>query len=118
MVKCDDRSADECIAKGVTKYAIVAGYPSSSNQMIREPAAAARVKVVVTHAVATRRGVNETSVTSVYRDVTDLSALLEEKQVADGQRAGGNGDTRSSHLARRPRQIHTILPVYVLNKAR
>ena len=78
VVEGDYCSASQCVAESISKYTAVACYPPSGNQMIREPAAAASVEVVVPHAVPTRRGVDETSVTRVYSDMADLAALLEQ----------------------------------------
>lgn len=82
MIEGDYRATYEriaqCSPEGITKYASVTRNSSSCNQMIREPLAAIRVKIVVANAVSARGRVDETSVTRVYRDVTDPTALLEQ----------------------------------------
>ena len=76
------------------------------------------VKVVVAHAMATGRRMNKTSIARVNRNVTDLATLLKQEKVANGQRPGRNGDTRTSHLPRGTGQVDAILPVDILNKPR
>jgi hypothetical protein len=45
--------------------------------MIREPFAATAVQIVVADAIAARRGVDETMIPRIDRDVTDSATLLE-----------------------------------------
>jgi hypothetical protein len=45
--------------------------------MIREPFAATAVKIVVADAIAAGRGVDETMIPGIDRDVTDSATLLE-----------------------------------------
>ena len=88
--------------------------------MIREPFAATAVQIVVTHAIAAGRGVDETMIPGVDRDVADSATLLKQHEVAyrKGMSRRLNCDSRAGHLTRRSRQIHSLLRIDVLDEAR
>jgi hypothetical protein len=91
----------DCAAReSIHQYAAITRYPSSGNEMIREPSASVRPQIVVSHAVAAGRGVYESPVSGVNGHVTDSAALRKEHQVAycHRPRGGLNGDTRAGHL--------------------
>ena len=71
--------------KSTHQYAAITRYSSSSNHMIREPASAARVQVVVTDSVPTRGGVDKPMITGVDRDVADFTVLSKKHEISNFQ---------------------------------
>src|SRR5688500_19352152 len=86
--------------------------------MAREPLAAPSAKIVVPDPVSAGRGVNEAPVARINRDVVYPPVLRKEHQIPDGERAHRwiDRNPRSRHLARCPRQVDTLLTVYVLDE--
>jgi hypothetical protein len=62
----------------IDQYAAITRYPSSGNQMIREPSASVRAQIVVSDAVAAGRRVDEPPVTRINGNVADSAALRKE----------------------------------------
>jgi hypothetical protein len=68
--------------------------------MFREPLPPARIEIVVTDTLSARGRVDEATISRIDRDVAYPSALLEEHEVAYGERARGrlDGDAGPGHL--------------------
>ena len=77
-----DCAAREC----VHQYAAIGSYPSSGNQMIREPSASVRPQIVVSNSVAAGRGVDKAPIPGVNGNVADSTALRKEHQIAHRHR--------------------------------